>query len=191
MNEFENFKNILISNNDCSITNSSIVKTKEHNNLIINRLKNIEQFKNSKNFTFELLYRGTRDGDDSKTFHKLCDNNRNILVLVETNKNKKFGGFCTIGYKSKGGNQQDNSAFIFSLDKLKTYNVIKNGTAIYCDEQYGPLFAGSMIVVNNKFFSNTNYANSRNNYYELSEDYELTGGEYEYKIKEVEVYKIN
>lgn len=194
MKEFMEFKNNYINTfkiDNMNIPDSKIALTKEHNSLIINRLKLVEKFKQCKNFKFQLLYRGTKDGDDSETFHKLCDNKENILVLVETTKNRKFGGFCSIGYKSYGGEQKDNSAFIFSLDKLKTFNVIKNGTACYWGEEYGPLFAGSMIVVNNKFFTNTNYSNSKNNYYELSENYELNGGEYEYFIKEIEVYKIN
>ena len=111
--------------------------------------------------------------------------------MVETSKNLKFGGFCSIGYKSQGGYQKDNSAFIFSLDKLKTYNVIKDSTAVYWDSDYGPLFAGDRIVVNNKFYSSTNYANQKNEYYELPENYELNNGESEYKIKELEVFKIN
>ena len=192
LNEFEDFINNYISSNDnSSISNNNIILTKEQNNLIINRLKMVEQFKNTKNFKFELLYRGSRDGDDSKTFHNLCDNKRNILVLVETSKNLKFGGFCSIGYNSQGGAQKDNSAFIFSLDKLKTYNVIKDSTAVHWDINYGPLFAGSIEVVSNKFYSNTNYANSKNSYYELPENYELNNGESTYKIKEVEVFKIN
>ena len=137
LNEIQNRLNVLgqlksdSSNNDITITSSTIATTSEQNNLIINRLKSVEQFLNLKNFQFTLLYRGTRDGDDSQTFHKLCDNYRNILVLVETTKNRKFGGFCSIGYKSEGDGKKDNSAFIFSLDKLKIYNVIKDEQAVF------------------------------------------------------------
>ena len=190
LNELGQFKNNS-SNNNITITSSTIATTSEQNNLIINRLKSVEQFLNLKNFQFTLLYRGTRDGDDSQTFHRLCDNYRNILVLVETTKNRKFGGFCSIGYKSEGDGKKDNSAFIFSLDKLKIYNVIKGEQAVFWGSEYGPLFAGGMTVVSNKFFTNKSYSNSKNNYYQLQEDYELNGGEFTYLIKEVEVYKIN
>ena len=91
--------------------------------------------KKKKFFEFNLLYRGTRDGDDSIIFHKLCDDKENILVLIGTTKRRKFGGFCSIGYKSIGDSQIDNSAFIFSLDKLKIYNVIKNKTAVFLEFQ--------------------------------------------------------
>ena len=170
--------------------NSTIFMTKEQINLIINRLKLVEQFRNKNDFNFELLYRGTRDGDESTTFHKLCDNKRNILVIVETTKNRKFGGFCSIGYKSQGASQKDNTAFIFSLDKMKIYEIIKDGTAVFWGNQYGPLFAGSKIVVENKFFSNNSYANEKNCYYQIPENYELNFGESSYIIKELEVYQI-
>ena len=172
-----------------NISSSVIVTTSEQNNFIINRLKEVPQFKN-KNFYFNLLYKGTRDGDKSRTFHNLCDNKNNIIVFVETTKNRKFGGFCSVGYKSEGGYQKDDTAFIFSLDKLKYYNVKKGGDAIYCDINYGPLFDGSVGVVENEFFSRINYSSYKSQYYETTIDFELNGGEDTYHIKEVEVFQI-
>ena len=81
---------------------SDIITTSEQNDFIINRLREVPQFLN-KNFQFNLLYKGTRDGDKSRTFHSICDNKKNIIVFVETTKNIKFGGFCSIGYKNEGG----------------------------------------------------------------------------------------
>ena len=184
---------LLLKNNENNLIQKSYISiTNEQNRLLIDRLDLVEQFKDKKYFKFNLLYRGTRDGDDSKTFHQLCDNKRNILVLVETTKNRKFGGFCSIGYKSKGGGQQDNSAFIFSLDKLKIYNVIKDeNCAVYWNSNWGPLFAGGWTVVDNKFFTKECWSNPKNSYYQIPEDYDYNGGEQRYKIKEVEVYQIN
>ena len=164
--------------------------TKEQNNFLINRLKLVSHFIDKNNFEFNLLYRGTKDGDDSEIFHKLCDNKKNILVLIETTKNRKFGGFCSIGYKSLGNNQIDNSAFIFSLDKLKIYNVINNNTAVFWNSSYGPMFAGSKLAVVNRYFSYDSYALGKNDYYQIPEDYDYNGGESSYRIKEIEVYQV-
>ena len=164
--------------------------SQEQANLIINRLKLVPQFRYNDKLKFELLYRATRDGDAAEVFHRLCDNKQNILVIVETTKNRKFGGFCSIGYKSKGEGQNDNTAFVFSFDKLKIYNVIKDNWAVYWSIEYGPMFGGSWIVANNKFLTNINYANPKNNYYEIPNNYELNGGESTYLIKELEVYQI-
>ena len=190
-NEFELFKNdLLILKKQYYFDSSLISITIEQNNFLINRLKFVEQFRNKKYFEFNLLYRGTRDGDDSIIFHELCDNKNNILVLIETTKKRKFGGFCSIGYKSFGDSQIDNSAFIFSLDKLKVYNVIKNKTAVFWNSNYGAMFAGSISSVSNKFFNKDCFANRKNIYYQMSEDFEYNGGEQAYRIKEIEVYQI-
>ena len=190
-NDFDNFKNEMKNKNENNpFKNSKIQISQEQTNLIINRLKLIPQFGNNYNLKFELLYRATRDGDAAEVFHRLCDNKQNILVIVETTKNRKFGGFCSIGYRSNGESQNDNTAFVFSFDKLKVYNVIKDNCAVYWDIQYGPMFAGSRIVADNKFLTNINYANGKNNYYEIPNNYELNGGEKTYLIKELEVYQI-
>ena len=191
-NEFELYKNDLLKKKQNYFDTSLISITAEQNNLLINRLNLVEQFRRKKNFfEFNLLYRGTRDGDDSIIFHKLCDDKENILVLIETTKRRKFGGFCSIGYKSNGDSQIDNSAFIFSLDKLKIYNVIKNKTAVFWNSNYGAMFAGSISSVSNKFFYKECFANRKNIYYQMSEDFEYNGGEQAYRIKEIEVYQIN
>ena len=190
-NDFDNFKNEMKNKNENNpFKNSKIQVSQEQTNLIISRLKLVPQIRNNDNLKFALLYRATRDGDEAQDFHRLCDNKQNILVIVETTKNRKFGGFCFIGYKSEGNSQNDNTAFIFSFDKLKIYNVIKDNCAVYWDIQYGPMFAGSILVADNKFLSHTNYANGKNSYYEIPNDYELNGGESTYLIKELEVYQI-
>ena len=93
-NRLKNLEKTINENNtnNIAISESVIVRTKEQNNLIINRLKQIPYFFNLKknNCSFKLLYKGTRDGDKSETFHNLCDNKNNILVLVETTKNRKL-----------------------------------------------------------------------------------------------------
>ncbi len=177
-----------IQNNNL-LKQSVIVKNEEEFQFLINRLKQYHEFKD-KNIEFNLLYKGTRDGDESTKFHQLCDGRKNVIVFVETTKNRRFGGFTSLGYDSNSGNKIDNSAFIFSLDKLKYYNVKKNETATYSYEIYGPLFAGSIRVVENKCFSTKSYSNCKGTYYQTTEDYELNGGECEYLIKEIEVLQI-
>ncbi len=168
---------------------SEIIKNEEEFQFIIDRLKQHYEFK-EKNIDFKLLYKGTRDGDESLKFHELCDGKKNVIVFVQTTKNRRFGGFTSIGYNDHSRGQIDNSAFIFSLDKLKYYNVKMDGIAIYCDKHYGPLFDGDKVVVSNKCFTNYNYSSSKGEYYETTEDYELNGGEFTYLIKEIEVFQI-
>ena len=44
---------------------------------------------------FMLLYRSSVDGDKASVFHKKCDGHPMTLVLVETTKGARFGGFTT------------------------------------------------------------------------------------------------
>ena len=52
------------------------------------------KFKNLK-----LLYRGSRDGDRTKTCHQLCDNKQNVLIIMQSDTGHIFGGYSKIGFK--------------------------------------------------------------------------------------------
>ena len=47
-----------------------------------------------------LLYRGSVDGFAASDFHRKCDNKGPTLTVVETIKNKKFGGYAALDWKS-------------------------------------------------------------------------------------------
>ena len=90
---------------------------------------------------FRLLYRATIDGEDSSTFHKLCDNIENTISLVKTGGHRRFGGFTTQTWNQVSSyTKTDQHAFVFSLDKLKIYPYTNNGRAIRCDNNYLPTF---------------------------------------------------
>ena len=73
----------------------------------------------------KLLYRGSRDGDRTKTCHKLCDNKTNILIIMQSDNRYIFGGYSKIGFKTQNKQDDweykiDNNCFLFSLN-LKKY----------------------------------------------------------------------
>ena len=63
-----------------------------------------------------LLYRGSKDGWKYLDFHTRCDGKGATIVLYKTDKNKRCGGFNSVGWQSKGEMTTDNFAFLFSLD---------------------------------------------------------------------------
>ena len=71
--------------NENLLNKSEIINNKEELEFLINRLKQNDKFKN-KNLNFNLLYKGTRDGDESIKFHNLCDGKKNVIVFVLTIK---------------------------------------------------------------------------------------------------------
>ena len=75
----------------------------------------------------------SENGTDSKDFHKYCDNKGSTLILVKTTKNKIFGGFTPLNWDNSSYTKIDesNQTFIFSLNLMKKYNMIKKGRDIF------------------------------------------------------------
>ena len=103
---------------------SKIIKTEEEIDFIKKIIKEKKFQKlgfNPNNFSLNLIYRATRDGDMGQNFHKLCDGLSPILLLIKTTHNVRFGGYTETyfeGTKEYLGKKDDN-AFIFSLDKKR------------------------------------------------------------------------
>ena len=65
--------------------------------------------------SFSLLWRGSRDGFEPETFHRLCDGQGKTLTIIKNNKGFIFGGFTSVPWSSKGGDITDYTAFLFTL----------------------------------------------------------------------------
>jgi hypothetical protein len=139
---------------------------------------------------FMLLYSASRDGDKAKTFHSKCDKQKMSLVLVETTKGVRFGGFTTKDWGGKCVKKIDNDAFVFNLDTRKCFDVIKNEFAIGGYPKFGPVFFGCQIRIYDDFFKNGGSTCHRTLNYNTKKDYELNNGEQNYIVKEIEVYGI-
>ena len=55
-----------------------------------------------------LLYRATENGSSDKEFHKLCDGKSPTLTIFKNGKNRKFGGYLSIPWKSPDNNYDYN-----------------------------------------------------------------------------------
>ena len=138
---------------------------------------------------FNLLYRASQDKDNCSVFHKNCDKNQTTLILIETNKGHRFGGFTKRTWSGKGNEKFDNDAFIFSLNQKRIYNVIKGRNAIGCYPSCGPVFCGAFKIYDNAFSKGgCTYPKGLN--YETIQDFELTNGEEKFGVKEIEVYEV-
>ena len=170
---------------------SLILTEKNQKELIITKLKSRGKTINSLN----LLFRASRDGDQSSVVHNKIDGKTNILMIVQTIKGLKFGGYTQIGFDSSNQSKQDANAFLFSIDKNKTYDNIPNNNAIYCNNSGCPYFYSSTgnynIEIPNSFFSNDGKTTKKGDCYYTTEDYEINGGEEKFRIKELEYFQIN
>jgi len=152
------------------------------------------------NKSFSLLWRGSRDGFDVATFHRLCDGKSNTVTVIKNTNGFIFGGFTSIPWRLTGGYKEDRTAFLFSLTnpsntplKLK---VKSPQTAVCHSPSYGPTYGGGhdLIVFN---LSNTNRDSyMKFGFYELSNGKSGTeggkfivgGSENNFQIIEIEVF---
>ena len=172
---------------------SKIIKTKEEIELLSKRLTSKGFVKNSK-VIFNLLYRASRDGDSPNNYHNKCDGKSNTLCVIQTIKGCKFGGYTETTISS-AGDVKDPNAFVFSLNKNKTYeNLKKENYAVCHSNGWGPIFRGDAFAVWDKnFFSYNEHrvgTKSNSNYGIMNEDYEINNGDSNFGIKELEVFQI-
>ena len=180
--------------NDLSI-DTKIFKSEDEISFIKKCISN-KIYKNlNQDFTLKLLYRATRDGDKASTFHKYCDGICPLVILVKTKKEIRFGGFTETYFEStkeyKG--KKDDNAFIFSLDKLKSYNIEKGQNAILCFKNYGPVFYGnkySNIFLSDNFFKTEGTVAKKGDRFLTKEDFEINMGEQVFNTKQIEVFQI-
>ena len=124
------------------------------------------------------LYQATVDGDEAFDFHRKCDKIPNILVLIKSAGNRRFGGFTTKtwdtcpcrGNTTKG----DDNAFLFSLDKNKIYSRTDKGNAIKCDRENGPGFESGFHLGNNSIKEKALYT-YESNYNSQYSSFDLNG----------------
>jgi len=160
---------------------------------IIDYIRQNDKSSNFKNI--QLLYRGSRDGDRTKTCHQLCDNKQNILIVMKSDTGYIFGGYSKIGFKvnNKCAYKVDNNSFLFSLNLKKVYPVIKDKEVIcHIREEYGLCFDSSLTFRDN-FMNNKNneiFFSIQSMFNGFVDKFEMNGGEREFKCKELEVFKL-
>ena len=107
------------------------------------------------------------NGSSSTDFYNYCDYKGPTLTIVQTTKNKIFGGFTPLNWETNISNKYDNNnqAFIFSLDLLKKYDFInKKRIAIYCSKQNGPYFGGRDFSIESNMKKGETYSNTVTNF---------------------------
>jgi hypothetical protein len=163
-----------------------IIKKYSEIEKVVGKIQSILQ----KGARFKIVYKATELGDRAAIFHQQCDNVDISLILIETVKGVRFGGFTTKNWKGNCEQKVDNDAFVFSVDKNKIYEVIKNEMAIGCYPKFGPVFFGCQIRVYDNFFNKNSTTCHKKLNFKTNEDYELNNGEQFFTVKDIEVYSV-
>ena len=148
---------------------------------IVNSLNEKEKLKmlifSNNSISSKILYRLSRDGESINTFHKLCDNINNNLIIIETENNKIFRCYCTWIWDTSGNDLYiNNEKDLFSLTKNQIFYEQKLRVHKGCGD-HGPYIYEKFYfnktmkicqILNSQFIDNTGNIN----------------------IKEVEIYQI-
>ena len=146
-----------------------------------------------KRVEMKLLYKLKTHGDSGSTFHSQCDNQGSTLTLIRTNKGFRCGGFASKPWQSSNSNITDENAFIFSLEYKEQYFPNEGQNALYDYYTYGPTFGSTsdLYIADQCAHNYSSYSNFPY-YYGGKSCFcrGLTGGYYNFKVDEIEVYKI-
>ena len=167
------------------VVKGDIIRNMNELEMITRKINKLNQ-----KITLNLLYKATVDSDSASAFHERCDNAESSLVLVETDKGKRFGGFTTCNWRGDCIDKKDEEAFVFSFDKMMTYDNIPGENAIGCYPNFGPIFLGCQIRIYDKAFTRGGTTFERGLNYYTEEDFELTDGDRVFGVKEIEVYEV-
>ena len=106
----------------------------------------------------ELLYRGTRDGMESNSFHEICNNQGPTITLIKNDKGHIFGGYASISWTSESANKNAPKSFSLTLTNIHNTQPTKfpsknNGKEVYHEPSYGPIFgeSGYDFYIQSKF----------------------------------------
>ena len=170
-------------------TGTKIIGRAKEYILLENKLKEIY---GNKKIILKEIYKGTRDGDDAKSFHSKCDDLKGSLILIKSDEEVIFGGYTKEKWSGDCVFKLDNTSFLFSFYPLKIFDIKKDKRAIFCNKNYGPSFGSITLAVNNNYFINGGWCCSSclSNFENYDNDYEINNGINEFKIKEMEIYQI-
>jgi hypothetical protein len=148
---------------------------------------------------WNLIYRGSRDGFEAKNFHSKCNDKLNTLVIIQSTNGNVFGGYTEKSWSGGPYFKTDTNAFIFSYinkknDKIKM-KCIQSDKAIYCRDDYGPIFGCDNIKIENQSnLTELNWCDLGNTYkhpdydYESNESRSFLTDSYFFKVAEIEVF---
>ena len=88
---------------------------------------NLEKWFDGRKFVLKRFYRATADGFNSAGFRSKAHLKDNIVIVVESEHGKKFGGYTSqviLETNKSDSNYLDKSAFIFSLSQQTKHKLI-------------------------------------------------------------------
>ncbi|EXX56983.1 hypothetical protein GLOIN_2v1769254 [Rhizophagus irregularis DAOM 181602=DAOM 197198] len=164
----------------CSI--DSVIINQNHIAVFANWIYRKNKFYGYIPYKFNLLYRASRDGNTTESFHKKCDNKGATLVIVKIANSKQIvGGYNPLSWDNSSGWKSNYDSFIFSFTDRNDLRSAKvcyshgDAKSIGCHSDKGPTFGWNLNV-----YKGTWYNDQTNSYTNIgipgkfdADDYEV------------------
>jgi hypothetical protein len=151
--------------------------------------KKDSSYYNGKNYPydFKLLYRSSKDGIDTKSFHRNCDNKgATIWVAKIKDSTQLIGGYNPLDWSGNYTWKSTTASFIFNFPDGKDISTLKvsyangQGRSVYCNLNYGP-------TMGNLYCSNNYWDNINRGYGEI---YPNIGIPNNFEVEDYEVFQV-
>ena len=139
------------------------------------------------------MYKVSREGDRISTFNEKVSGKSPTLIIIQSKSGYKFEGYTSVEWKMTGSYSYKSHkfAFIFSIEKRKKYRLKKEEYAICGDQNHFAFGGGHDLTIWDNCTTNNNSQDYNYNHsYDMSEQYELTGGSKKFNVQECEVYQV-
>ena len=143
----------------------------------------------------ELLFSSKTDGENEEKLKSAYANKNNILFLIKTKENKRFGGYAHESFELGIFNKNDSKAFLFNIDNLKKYKSNNTDCTIWKDNKTinSINFGGGIdLRIYHKFLTEKNYTKPNGDrYFNYNDVVNALNGKKYFEIVILEVFKVN
>ena len=141
----------------------------------------------SRKIKAELLYRLSENGDNTCTFHELCDNKGPTLTLFRVNDGNIFGIYTPFPWDTNSKVQNDIDTSIFNLNKNIKYQKLDNHYVCY----YNSTGPSTICFGCGNSMKSIWLVKDINKYYDKGSEILQSNKQFtEYDLVETEIYKI-
>ena len=167
--------------------------------LTIEQKQKLNEFYGNGDQSWELIYQATRDGFESTTFHRLCDNQGPTMVIIRSTGGYLFGAYASQPWKSIGNYVNAQNSFLFLLTNANGNQPTKflynnNGHGLYDNQTSGPTFGSGhdLHISNQSNANNSSYCNISSSYPNtLGLGQATFTGAHNFQTTEIEVFKLS
>ena len=191
-----NNSNLSSNNNSLNLLCTRIIAQKNNESLLSNeedeKLLLFSSGFDSNKYYLNLLYKSTLHGDDKLIFHNKCDHKNNLVLILSTLDNKKFGFYTSVGISTDKKMVYDNNAFLFKLvnGEIDCYHIKKNEIAFHGYDDYVLYVGGEQLIIKDNFHGCASSCGLKMKNYKINSNYRINDGNKNFIVKELEAYNI-